>query len=57
MRFLFDDILHEPDRTTKDKERCKQWPDYNAAWQYVDEIGYKEIIKKLKESYKTLSES
>lgn len=57
MQGIFDDVLHEPERIKNDRKLCEKWPDYRAAWQYVDERGYKEIIKILKESYKKLGES
>ncbi len=57
MQAIFDDVLKEPSRTESDKKLCKQWKDYNAAWEYVGEVGYEEVIAKLKESYKKLSES
>jgi hypothetical protein len=57
LQAIFDDVLGEPSRTQRDKKMCKKWPDYNAAWEYVEEVGYKEIIEKLKESYKKFGES
>lgn len=57
LQAVFDDVLHEPERTKHDKKLCEQWPDYHAAWQYVGENGYKEIIDQLKNSYKSWSHS
>jgi len=54
---IFDNKLQEPERTKHDKKICERLPDYNAAWKYVEKAGYKEIIEKLRESYKKLSES
>lgn len=54
LQAIFDDTLHEPARTKNDKKLCQPWPDYKAAWDYVDEHGYKTIITKLKKSYKQL---
>lgn len=56
LQALFDDVLDEPERTRNDKRLCKQWPDYDAAWKYVDKVGYKTIIEQLRESYKRLGE-
>lgn len=56
MRAVFDDVLQEPERTKHDKKLCEQWPDYDAAWKYVDQVGYKKIIEQLRESYKKQSE-
>ncbi len=57
LQAIFDDVLKESKRTERDKKICKQWEHYNAAWEYVEETGYKQIIEKLKESYKKLDES
>lgn len=54
LQAIFDDILKEPARTKNDKVLCTQWPDYDAAWKYVDEHGYKNIIEQLKNSYRSL---
>jgi hypothetical protein len=54
LQVLFDDILNEPERTANDKKMCEKWPNYDAAWKYVDEVGYKMIIKQLRDSYKKL---
>lgn len=56
MQKIFDDIINEPDRTIHDKKECEQWPEYDAAWKYVDKVGYEKIIKQLKEIYKRLGE-
>lgn len=56
MQALFDDVLHEPVRTKNDREKCRNWPDYDAAWQYVEKHSYKTIIEQLKDSYKKISE-
>ena len=56
LQAIFNDVLLEPERTKNDKKLCKQWPDYDAAWKYVDRHGYKTIIRQLKASYKTLEE-
>lgn len=57
LQTVFDDILGEPERTKRDRELCKQWPDYDAAWTYVETNGYKEIIKRLKANYKDITAS
>lgn len=56
LQAVFEDVLGEPKRISHDKKLCKQWPAYDAAWEYVEKTGHKKIIKQLKESYKTLSE-
>ncbi len=56
LQSIFEDVLHEPDRTKNDQSLCKKWPDYDEAWHYVNQNGYKEIIKQLKANYKEISE-
>lgn len=48
MQALFDDILHEPERTLNDKKMCESYSDYSLAWDYVEQEGYQNIIDKLK---------
>ena len=47
LQAIFDDHLHEPQRTKSDREQCKEWPAYDKAWGYVEQEGYKAILKKL----------
>lgn len=56
LQALFDDILGEPERTARDKKMCEKYPDYKIAWEYVDKVGYKEVIEQLRISYRRLSE-
>lgn len=53
LQTLFDDFLQEPERTLHDKKMCGNHLEYKAAWEYVDKVGYKQIIEKLKASYNT----
>lgn len=48
LQAVFDDILNEPRRTQRDKEMCSNYLPYKTAWDYVDNVGYKEIINRLK---------
>lgn len=56
LQALFDDVLGEPERTVRDKKMCQRWPDYKAAWKYVDEVGYKVVIERVKNAYKEMHE-
>jgi hypothetical protein len=47
LQTLFDDVLGEPERTTRDKQMCENYPSYKLAWEYVDKVGYKNIIEQL----------
>lgn len=55
---IYLNILKDPERLKRDIANNKKYEakDYIAAWDYVEEHGYEEIIKKLKNSYKDLSE-
>jgi len=55
LKAIFLDTLHAPERLTRDIERHINNPAYKAAWDYVEEYGYKEINEKLKQLYKSLS--
>lgn len=48
LQAIFDDVLGEPERTKRDKAKCKKHNGYREAWEYVEKDGYKEIIAKLK---------
>lgn len=48
LQALFDDVLGEPERTIRDKEMCENYPAYQKAWEYVDEVGYKTILEQIK---------
>lgn len=48
MQAVFVDYLHEPERIERDKKMYENYPDYKAAWDYVDRVGYKQIIEQLR---------
>lgn len=52
LQALWIDILQQPDRLQRDKKACETSEGYRQAWEYVEKYGYKEIIQKVKESYK-----
>lgn len=55
---IYLDTLKDPKRLKRDIARCTQNQaiDYIAAWDYVEQHNYKEIITMLKHSYNTLSQ-
>lgn len=53
LEYVFTDVLDAPQRLQRDKEACIGFPDYHLAWQYVDQHGYKNILKLLREQYKS----
>lgn len=48
LQAVFDDVLHEPNRTKRDKEMCSNYLPYKTAWDYVDRLGYKEVINRIR---------
>ena len=48
LQAVFDDILNEPNRTIRDKEMCSNYLPYKTAWDYVDKVGYKQVINLIK---------
>ena len=55
---IYLDILKEPKRLKRDIVENNKYnaTDYINAWDYVEKHGYKEIIKQLQKSYKSLKE-
>lgn len=51
LKAIYLDVLNEPKRLERDIAECQQWPDYKAAWEYVEKNDYKKIIEKFKNSY------
>lgn len=49
LQAVFDDILNEPNRTKRDKEMCSNYLPYKTAWEYVDKVGYKQVINLIKQ--------
>lgn len=47
LQALFDDVLHEPERTARDKAMCSKYAPYRLAWEYVEKVGYKKIIDRI----------
>lgn len=55
MKKVYLDKINRPDLLDLDKQLVKDNPPYAAAWAYVDDKGYDEIINKLKDWYQTTS--
>lgn len=45
---LFEDVLQEPARIKRDKEMCNDYLPYKLAWEYVEKVGHKEIIQRIR---------
>lgn len=54
LKAIFLDVLNEPYRLERDIKDVSVIPAYKAAWEYVEQNDYKEIIKKFKESYRSV---
>ncbi len=48
MQGVFEEYVKEPGRIVRDKHEYENYPDYKAAWDYVEQVGYKTIIAKLR---------
>lgn len=55
-KYIFIEVLAEPNRVTRDYEDCKGKEDYLASWEYVNTHDYKEIIAQLKAGYQAISQ-
>lgn len=54
LEYIFRDVLNEPERLERDIELNSRYNDYALAWDYVQEHGYENIIKQLREDYRNL---
>jgi len=52
LKYVYLDVLDEPKRLERDLSDSAKWPDYKAAWDYVEAHDYKQILKELKADYK-----
>jgi hypothetical protein len=50
MQGVFEEYIKEPARIEHDKKEYENYPDYTAAWDYVDKVGYITILKQLREA-------
>lgn len=55
MKYVFLDVLHEPERLARDIADCQQYENYRLAWEYVESHDYKKLLIKIRESYNELS--
>ncbi|HSX30728.1 MAG TPA: hypothetical protein VLE99_02325 [Candidatus Saccharimonadales bacterium] len=54
-KYIYLDVLEEPERLERDIEHIQNNPPYVAAWDYVQAHDYHEIIDQLKADYKALA--
>lgn len=54
-KYIYLDVLKDPSRLKRDYEKDRNGPDdYIKSWDYVNRIGYRKIIKQLRENYDSL---
>ena len=56
LKYIFVDILHDPERVNRDMADCKGNEPYEKSWEYVNAHDYKEIIGKLRHDYVRIGE-
>lgn len=55
-KYVFVDILKQPERVARDMEDCKRNNPYVESWKYVNSHDYREIIVQLRQDYKELKQ-
>ncbi|HUB92944.1 MAG TPA: hypothetical protein VMB52_00380 [Verrucomicrobiae bacterium] len=55
-KYIYLDVLQEPERLERDVKNLEHLPDYKAAWDYVNTHDYRTIIEQLKNDYKALAD-
>ena len=55
LKYLFIDVLNEPDRLERDIKDCQQYENYKSAWDYVESHDYRKLIAEIRDSYNILS--
>ena len=53
-KYIYLDMLKEPERLVRDIEHVQHNAPYMAAWDYVNEHGYMQIIEQLKDDYQAI---
>ncbi len=51
LKYIFIDVLNEPERLERDIGLCHKHEHYRLAWEYVKKVGYNEVVEKIKNSY------
>lgn len=50
LKYVFEDVLQEPERTKRDIEAVDHNPPYKRAWEIVEQKGYKNILNDFKQA-------
>ena len=54
MKYVFLDVLHEPERLARDIADCQQYENYRLAWEYVESHDYRHLLDAIRSSYDEL---
>lgn len=55
-KYIYLDVLNEPDRLERDKKTAAEDPAYVRAWEYVENHNYHELIAQLGDFYQQIQE-
>lgn len=55
MKHIYLDVLKAPSRLERDVEQCQRFAGYKAAWDYVNDKDYMQIITEFRGQYSELS--
>ena len=55
LKYVFLDVLNEPERLERDIEDSQQYENYKDAWNYVESHDYRKLIEQIRDSYDQLS--
>lgn len=53
-KYIYLDVLRDPSRLERDMKDVQQYAPYRAAWKYVNNHDYKDIIRDLKMDYEAI---
>ena len=54
-KYVYLDVLKQPERLKRDIEDVKNYEDYATSWKYVNQHDYKQIIASLKQDYQHIA--
>ena len=57
LKYVFIDVLNEPERLKRDIADCQQYENYKKAWEYVQSHDYHQLIKALRNSYDQIAKT
>ena len=54
LKYVFIDVLNEPERLRRDIADCQQYENYKKAWEYVESHDYRKLVEAIRDSYDEL---